>query len=292
MRRASDRDPVQSAAPMSDPSRPDDSDLHANLRPKSALAAEDLDDATPRTSRLLHPGTIAMIIVLLLLATCAISNVRDRVQRSALEQALAPLHQEWAVLREHAGARLASIEALLGTSEPPREDGCAALTGTISVIHRPMLTELAAGTSAPRPGPLWLNSDAWLYLALALTPGRDVDAHRRRNEAVLAATTDPCIGILEAEQAEQARAVDAHRFAGGEVSGRLRVVCVDDPRIACEVVITSQPTFAVSVVQRDSRVQDGADAAAVDDAAIRAYWRAIDAALGERAPGLRALHAP
>lgn len=73
----------------------------------------------------------------------------------------------------------------------------------------------------------------------------------------------------------------------GEASGRLRIVCVDEARIPCEVPIASAPAFAVSLVQRDRRVQAGADATAVSDAAGDAYWRAVAAALGERAPGLQ-----
>jgi hypothetical protein len=228
-----------------------------------------------------------MILVLVLLATCAISNVRDKVQRNALEKALAPLQKDWSTLQEQARSRVADFGALLGAAGPPREDGCASLTGALSVIHRPMLTELAAGATVPRPGPLWLNSDAWLYLALAVTPGHDLEAYRRRNEVLRQAIALPCLGVLEVEHAADAEAVDGHRFEGGEVSGRLRIVCTDDTRVACDVAITSRPNFAVSVVQRDRRTQSGADATAISDSAKRAYWQAIEAALAERTRGLR-----
>jgi hypothetical protein len=256
------------------------------------LESTDPDPSPSRRPRGLNIGSVVVVLVLGLLATCAISNVRDRIRRDGLEQALAPLNEEWSALRQQAGPRLASFEALLGNREAPREDGCAGLTGVVSVIHRPMLSELAAGASAPRPGPLWLSSDAYQYLALALTPGREIEAHRRRNEAVRAALEQPCIGVLDADQAASARPVDAHQFEGGEVSGRLRIVCVDDARIACEVAIESRPNFAVSLVQRDSRVQAGADASAVDEAASRAYWKAVEAALAGRAGGLRVERAP
>lgn len=248
---------------------------------------EEQGDPPRRRLWLLHPSTISLGLVLGLLATCAISNVRDRVHRSALAQALTPLDNEWSALREQAAPRMASIQALLTASEPPREDGCSALTGSVPVVHRPMLDELVAGASAPRPGPLWLNSDGWLYLALALTPGQDVEAYRRRNEAVRAAITSPCVGVLATEHAAGAQIVEDRRFAGGEVSGRLRIVCVDAARVACEVAIASRSDIAVSVVQRDARGQAGADAAAVSDAAADAYWRALAAALAELPGGVQ-----
>lgn len=251
------------------------------------------DDAPPRRRAwLLHPSTISVGLVLVLLATCAISNVRDRVRRSALEQALAPLEEEWSALRQQAGPRLGSIKTLLAANEPPPADGCAALTGALPVIHRPLLDELVAGATAPRPGPLWLNSDAWLYLALALTPGRDVEGHRRRNAAVQQAITRSCVGVLETDHATGAKVVEDRRIAGGEVLGRLRIVCVEEARVACEVAVASGPSIAVSVVQRDARGQAAADTAAVGDAAASAYWRALEAALGERAPGLRVERTP
>jgi len=252
----------------------------------------DPDVSPSRGSWLRNPGSIVVLLVLGLLATCAISSVHGRIQRRALEQALAPLDAEWSALRQQAGPRLASFAALLGAGGAPREDGCVGLTGAVSVIHGPMLSELAAGTSAPRPGPLWLSSDAWLYVALARTPGPEIEAYRRRNAVVRAALDQPCIGVLDAEQAANARPVGAQQFAGGEVSGRLRIVCVDEARIACEIAIESGPNFAVSVVQRTSRVQAGADASAVEEAASGAYWKAVEAALAGRAGGLRVERAP
>ena len=240
---------------------------------------EEPDDPPRRRLWLLHPSTISLGLVLALLATCAISNVRDRVHRSALAQALTPLDNEWSALREQAAPRMASIQALLTASEPPRELGCSALTGSVPVIHQLLLDELVAGANAPRPGPLWLNSDGWLYLALALTPGQDVEAYRRRNEAVRAAITSPCVGVLATEHAAGAQVVEDRRFAGGEVSGRLRIVCIDAARVACEVAIESRPSIAVSLVQRSARAQVGADASAVTDAAADAYWRALAAAV-------------
>jgi len=50
--------------------------------------SEEPDDPPRRRLWLLHPSTISLGLVLVLLATCAISNVRDRVHRSALAQAL------------------------------------------------------------------------------------------------------------------------------------------------------------------------------------------------------------
>jgi len=243
--------------------------------------------APPRSSWLLHPFMIALALALAILATWKIGDYRKRSQRDALERALAPLEQEWRALQEQARPRIASVAALLDGAGSPPAGGCAALTGVVTVVHRPMLTALAAGEVAPRTGPVWLNSDAWQNLALASTPGYDADAYQRRNEVVREAIAGPCVGVLEAQQATGARTVGEHRFEGGEVAGRLRIVCVDEARVACEVAIVSRPQFAISLKQRDSRVQAGADAAAVADAASRAYWKAVEAALAGAAPGLR-----
>ncbi|MBA3549178.1 MAG: hypothetical protein H0T76_22120, partial [Nannocystis sp.] len=68
--------PESSAAPATK--------VPTNSAPAAKPEAEQSDDTPPRSAWLLHPGTISIILVLVMLATCAIVNVRDRVQRSAL----------------------------------------------------------------------------------------------------------------------------------------------------------------------------------------------------------------
>ncbi len=246
------------------------------------------EDAPRRRLWLLHPATISLGLLFAIVVTCAISNVRDKVQRKALAQALEPLNGEWTTLRKQALARLEALAEQIGAAGLAPVDNCAAFTGPVTVIHRPMLTAFAAGEAMPRVEPAWLNSAAWLYLARAWTPGEDdVEGHRRRNAAVARAIAAPCVGVLTSELASGARPVAAHEFAGGEVAGRLQVFCADEPRVVCQVTVGSTPLVAASVVQGNPRAQSGAEATAIGDAATRAYLQAIELALAERAPGLR-----
>ncbi|MCA9692111.1 MAG: hypothetical protein KC636_21085 [Myxococcales bacterium] len=243
-------------------------------------------DAPPRSSWLLHPLSISLGLALLFAGTCAYREHSATARRQAEDEALAPLTAEWTTLAEKARTRLGALEALLEDADAAPEDGCAALSGPLTIIHRPLVTALTEGAAFPRTGPVWLSSDAWSYVAQSITPGRDVAGHRARLETVRAALDDPCVGVIVTALAEEAKLASARRFEGGAVAGRLQIVCLDARRVACELPVVSAPLLAVSVDQRDARAQAGADDYAVRSAARSSYWRAIEELLARRAPGL------
>lgn len=176
---------------------------------------------------------------------------------------------------------------MLAKTAAPLEQPCETLTGTIEVVHRPVLQALAAGERNPRPqAPHWLSSSAYQYLAGMLTPDLAEQGYRERNEAITAALARPCVAVLETEHAEDAKMQDDRHFEGGGVVGWLRVVCTDEPRIACQTRVASQALFSVVVEQSNPKRQAGANSMAVSDSAAREHWQAVATVLAEIGPGL------
>lgn len=99
----------------------------------------------------------------------------------------------------------------------------------------------------------------------------------------------PCVVVLETDLAEDARMRDDGRFDGGGVAGWLRVVCLDEPRVACQTRVASQALLAVVVGQSDPGRQAGADTTAVRDASERDYWKAVELVTRKIGPGLAVL---
>lgn len=250
---------------------------------------DDLDGSRPSLAdRLLHPVTITVGLALAIVATCGGRELYRRAEREAIAREIEPLQREWAALRQESPPRLERVVAILASAGPASEGGCAALTGVVSVIHRPIAERLATGDLVPRRGgPWWLSSDVWGHAAQTLTPGNVPALHRRRIAALRDELARPCVAVLETEEASAARTVGDRRFEGGDVRGRLRVVCLDDARVACELPIASTPLVAISVKQPGGRHQADVDAHAVDDAAADRYWREVEATITRAAPGLR-----
>ena len=246
------------------------------------------DDEAPTAwaERLFHPFTISAVILAVLVAIYAIYQRRERQLREIQDAALEPLERTWTDLSQQARAHLVRAQEALAAAPNNRAE-CAGLSGVVGVIDRRLLDALAAGEVAPRPnGPLWLSSDVWQSVALIRTPGREPALHFRRNERVREELERPCLAVLDVAVADHARPTEPNRFEGGTVAGRLRVVCLGDTRVACEVEVASAPLVAVSVEQRDPRGQASADRMAVDGSAERSYWKAVAAALAAASPGL------
>lgn len=265
------------AAPR--PTRPDPPPPPADDEPN--------DDPPPDHSWILHPFTISLAIVLAIVGVTTFTTYRERWEREAKDRELAGPEAEWSALSERAKHRSAEVAAALSLNGPGDERGCAALSGKTTIVHRPMLDALAAGEVAPRRGPLWLNSDAWLYLASAMTPGRSVDQYARRNRVVEAALAAPCVGVLEADLAAPTRIADAHSFTGGEVVGHLRFVCPAHGGVVCALEIASAPLVAVSLAPRGKQRTVETGESAARDAAGRAFWRAAEQLLEAKTHGLR-----
>lgn len=253
-----------------------------------------LDDDDPLPTwkdRLLHPLPIAAILLVVVGGGLWGWDAWEDARRAREQQAVEPLEREWEALWARAPGRLAQVEAVLAGAPAAVEQRCEGLTGTVEVVHRPVLQGLAAGDRAPRPdAPGWLSSQAYRYLAHMSTPSLSEPAYRARHEVVAAALARPCVAVLETELAEHARARGNHELEGGGVVGWLRVVCVDEPRIACQARVASQPLLAVVVEQRDPRAQAGANATAASDAAMREHWEAVQAVLAQVGPGLTVVH--
>ena len=248
-----------------------------------------LDDYRPPTlkERLLHPVSIAAMILVLGVGWFWGQGVYRDMQRAATEEAIEPLRVKWKEIAAGAPPRLARFEAILTEAPAATDQSCEGIEGTIEVVHRPVLQALAAGESYPKvEGPSWLSSDAYRDLAGSTGPGMNVELHERRNEEVAEALTRPCLGVLETALAEDARIQGEDRFEGGVVAGWLRVVCLDPDRIGGQVMVTSQPWIAVSVKQSNAQSQAGADALAVSDSARQDYWRAVDKAMAKACPGV------
>lgn len=249
-----------------------------------------LDEYRPPTwkDRLLHPLSIATILLVLVGGSVWGHGAWKDAERARVQAAVEPLQREWERILADAPARLASIEDVLVAAPPPVAQPCDALTGTIEVVHRPVLQALAAGERFPRiDAPHWLSTPAHRTLAGTTTPGLDEQAYRERNETVTSALARPCVAVLETELAHSVRMHDERSFDGGAVVGWLRVVCLDEPRIACQAPVASLPLFAVVVEQRNERAQASANAMAATGASASEYWQAVEAALG---PGVTVPH--
>jgi hypothetical protein len=254
-----------------------------------------LDDYRPPTwkDRLLHPLSIAAILLVVGGGGIWGYEAWTDAQRAREREAVEPLQREWEAIRAGAGPpRMAELEGVLAKAPPPVEQRCESLRSTVEVVHRPVLQALAAGERDPRPdAPYWLSSKAYGYLAGMLTPSLDEPSYLERNETVTAALARPCVVVLETDLAEDARMRDDGRFDGGGVAGWLRVVCLDEPepRIACQTRVASQALLTVVVKQSDPRNQAGADQTAVSDASEREHWKAVELVLKAVGPGLTVL---
>lgn len=250
-----------------------------------------LDDYRPPTwkDRLLHPLSIAAILVVVVGGGLWGYEAWDDARRAREREAVEPLEIEWEGVRSGAAPRLARVEDVLAKAPAPIAQRCEELAATVEVVHRPVLAALAADERDPRPdAPYWLSSSAYRYLAGMLTPSLDESSYRKRNEAVRAALARPCVAVLETLLADDTRMQDERTFEGGGVVGLLRVVCLDEPapRIACQAPVASQASFAVVVKQRNARSQASANAMAASDAAEREHWKAVTATLAEAGPKL------
>ncbi len=253
-----------------------------------------LDDYRPPTlkERLLHPVSIAAILLTLVVGGFWGWGAYQDMRRAALQEAIAPLDARWRQIAAGAPPRLARFEAILADAPPAdalsaREQPCEGVEGTVEVVHRPLLQALAAGQSHPNiEGPSWLSSDAYRDLAGSISPGMNVERYRQRNEEVTDALARPCLGVLETEHAEDARLEGKASFAGGAVVGWLSVVCLDSGRLHGQVRVLSQPWLAVSVKQSSPGSQASANAAAVSDSARLGYWRAMDKAMAKACPAV------
>lgn len=253
-----------------------------------------LDDYRPPTwkDRLLHPLSIAVVLVVVVGGGLWGYDAWDDARRAREREAVEPLRIEWEGIRSGAAPRLARLEGVLAKAPAPAAQRCEGLATTVEVVHRPVLQALAAGERDPRPdAPYWLSSSAYRSIAGISTPDASEPAYRRRNEVVTAALARPCVAVLDTVLAEDARMQGEQRFEGGAVVGWLRVVCLDEPapRIACQAFVASQPTFAVVVEQRNPKGQASANAMAVSESAEREHWQAVAAALAEVGPGLDVL---
>lgn len=255
--------------------------------PVADALEEPVDDAPGGASWRLHPFTILGVILAVIVGFLLLGHHRERREHEAVDEAIAALEAAWGALEADARPRMAKLIEILGSAGSPAEGGCAGLSGALTVIHRPLLDKLAAGGSRPWGGPYWLSSAAWNYLARERSPERTVESHRRRDEVVRAAITGPCVAVLETEHVHGARLVGERRFDGGEVVGNLRVVCVDDPRVACEAPIASTSAAIETLKQREGRFRDGEEAAALQAAGREAYWEAIEGALADRGGSFR-----
>lgn len=258
-----------------------------------------LDDYRPPTwkDRLLHPLSIAAILLVGVGGSVWGYEAWDDHQRARQNAAVEPLEAEWEVIRGGAVPRLARIEAALAGAPAPTPQRCEELAATIEVVHRPVLQALAAGERFARPdAPYWLSSSAYRYLAGTSTPSLDEASYRARNDIVTAALARPCVAVLDTELAEGTRMVDDRSFEGGGVVGWLRVVCLPEsepesapepaPRIACQAHVASQALLAVVVEQQSARAQASANAMAASDSAAREHWKAALAVLAEVGPKL------
>ena len=253
-----------------------------------------LDDYRPPTwkDHLLHPLSIAVIVVVALGGGLWGYGAWNEAQRAREREAVEPLRIEWEGIRSGAAPRLARVEGVLAKAPAPTEQRCEALATTVEVVHRPVLQALAAGERDPRPdAPYWLSSLAYRSLAGMSTPDLSEPAHRRRNEVVTAALARPCVAVLDTVLAERTRMQDDHSFEGGAVVGWLRVVCLDEPapRVACQTLVASQAVLAVAVKQSNPRGQASANAMAASESAEREHWKAVAAGLADVGPGLEVL---
>lgn len=253
-----------------------------------------LDDYRPPTwkDRLLHPLSIAVILVVAVGGGLSAYWAWNDAQRAHEREPVEPLRIEWEGIRSGAAPRLARVEEVLAKAPAPTEQRCEGLATTVEVVHRPVLQALAAGERDPRPdAPYWLSSSAYRYIAGMSTPDSSELAYRRRNEEVTAALARPCVAVLDTVLAERTRMQDDRSFEGGAVVGWLRVVCLDEPapRIACQTLVASQAVLAVAVKQSNPRGQASANAMAVSDSAAREHRTAVAAALAEVGPGLEVL---
>ncbi|MCB9570348.1 MAG: hypothetical protein H6710_24580 [Myxococcales bacterium] len=235
---------------------------------------------------LLHPLTISLLLAAGVYATCTVPPYLERARYEAVDEALAPIREEWRALGEAAGARLGAALAIL--EEGGESAGtCGRRSGEVTVIARPLLERLAPGDRPARDlDPSWMSSDVWLHLASYLIAPHEVEAQRRRNAALRSAIEAPCLGIFDAALADDARISGERRFEGGDVVGVLRIVCVDAGHVACEAAIVSSPFVAITVKQRSAEGQRSADARAVQDGAAWKYWDTLGDRLREVAPGL------
>jgi hypothetical protein len=254
-----------------------------------------LDDYQPPTwkDRLLHPLSIAAILLVVGGGGIWGYGAWTDAQRAREREAVEPLQREWETIRGAAPPRMAELEGVLAKAPPPVEQRCESLQSTVEVVHRPVLQALAAGERDPRPeAPYWLSSKAYRYVAGMLTPSLDEPSYRERNDTVTAALARPCVVVLETDLAEDARMRGDGQFDGGGVVGWLRVVCLDEPepRIACQTRVASQALLTVVVKQSNPRSQAGANQTAVSDASEREHWKAVELVLKEAGPGLTVLH--
>ena len=238
--------------------------------------------------RLTNPFVIAGILGLLLVGGVWGYARYERFEHEQREREIEPLQAEWDRIRQEAIPRLQAVAAKLD-AEAPGAEACEGLEGrALVVFHRPLLEALAAGEQFPRPdAPAWSSSEPVLYLSHWTTPATP-DGYRARNDAVRALLTAPAIAILDTAIAERPEIDGPHTFEGGLVAGRLSIVDADGEPL-CSAPVASAPLAAVSVEQSDPRIQAAADADALRSSAANAYWKAVDEALAEVAPGTSAV---
>ncbi len=230
-------------------------------------ASDETDEFTPGGTRKRHilVASLFLIGTIVVIVCWQLREQRQHAHQEtqATQQAkLEPLVEQWRELKDqdHASRLTAFIEA----SSPAEASGCASLSGqnqTITVVNRAVLDALITGEDSIASGSqTFVNSGVWRQVS-ERRPPRSAEALQQQSARVRDELERPCVGVLTIKSKGRTRAISVQ---GGDVTGRLRVVCLGQSQVSCEVgIYTDSPAN---------------------------YWDNVDRALAQANAGIVVLH--
>jgi len=233
-------------------SGPLDADVFGELRvkpqpaprvpPKHVLetSSDDTDEYNPGGTRKLGilVATLFLVGAIVLLVLWQLRGHRrhaDEANHAAQDAKLEPLLEQWRVLKDQVQEHASRLTALMEASSPPEALGCASISGqdrSITVVNRAVLAALMTGKDSIASGSqTFVNSGVWRRLS-ERHPPRSAEALQRQSALVRDELERSCVGVLTIKSKGRTRAI---YVGGGDVTGRLRVVCPGQPQVTCEV---------------------------------------------------------